>query len=71
MGSSGVLVCSVAVELYVATPMKKECPNCAMNVSEEVVECPICGYEFPERPRWVIWLAVFLLLIILWLWVFR
>jgi len=49
----------------------KECPGCAMDIDDNATACPICGYEFPERPRWIIWLAIALLLAILWLWVLR
>lgn len=30
--------------------MKKECPNCAMEIEAGAVVCPICRYEFPARP---------------------
>ena len=27
---------------------KKECPSCAMDIDEQNVVCPICGYEFSK-----------------------
>jgi hypothetical protein len=27
----------------------KECPNCATDIREDAVVCPICKYEFPRR----------------------
>lgn len=29
--------------------MKKECPNCAVEIEARLDVCPICGYEFPGR----------------------
>lgn len=28
----------------------KECPNCAVEIKDQAVVCPICGYEFPQKP---------------------
>ena len=28
---------------------KKECPSCAVDVDAAAEECPICGYEFPQK----------------------
>lgn len=64
---------SPGLDLFTPTRMSsktKECPGCAMDVDDDATACPICGYEFPERPRWIIWLAVVLLVAILWLWIF-
>jgi len=50
---------------------KKECPACAMEVEEANSLCPVCGYEFAETNRgWVKWLALILLLVILFFWIF-
>ena len=50
---------------------KKECPACAMEIAENSTQCPICGYEFGETNKgWVKWLAILLLLIILFYWIF-
>jgi len=46
--------------------MKKECPNCAVEVEKENENCPICGYEFPQRtshPKLFIWVAVILIVL--------
>ncbi len=29
----------------------RECPSCACEVAINENRCPICGYEFPHRPR--------------------
>lgn len=29
--------------------MKKECPNCAVDIPATAEQCPICRYEFPRR----------------------
>lgn len=29
---------------------QKECPNCATDIPENAVRCPICKYDFPKRP---------------------
>jgi ribosomal protein S27E len=54
--------------------MKKiECPSCAMEIAENSAQCPICGYEFAQSrggSGWVKWVAVLLLLIILFYWIF-
>ncbi len=39
----------------------KECPSCAMNVDDKSTVCPVCGYEFPQRNKTFIILAVILL----------
>ncbi len=35
----------------------RECPSCACVVAANENRCPICGYEFPNRPvgqrRWL------------------
>jgi len=31
-------------------PRQKECPNCATDISESALVCPICRYDFPKRP---------------------
>jgi|RhiMetdeSRZDD1v2_1073273.scaffolds.fasta_scaffold4139850_1 hypothetical protein len=30
-------------------PRQKECPNCATDIPESAVVCPICRYDFPKR----------------------
>jgi len=27
----------------------KECPNCAVEIRDDAVVCPICKYDFPRR----------------------
>lgn len=39
----------------------RECPSCAMEISNNKKECPICGYEFPSNPFWVKALALLLI----------
>jgi RNA polymerase subunit RPABC4/transcription elongation factor Spt4 len=48
---------------------KKECPSCAMNIDDKSKVCPICGYEFTQYPRWIVWLAILLLAVIVWQWI--
>lgn len=46
--------------------MKKECPNCAVEVDEGNEKCPICGYEFPQKMshhRVFTWVAVILIVL--------
>ncbi|MEX1010572.1 MAG: hypothetical protein WDZ29_00770 [Balneolaceae bacterium] len=49
--------------------IEEECPSCAMPVDRQRHEvCPVCGYEFPEEPRWQPWMAwLLILLMLLWL----
>ena len=45
---------------------KKECPSCAMMISEAASVCPVCHYEFPKQSRtgkWIIILLIALLLL--------
>lgn len=49
------------------TMKKKECPSCAMQIGTGEKVCPICGYEFPSVPAGWRWLAVFLLVIFVYL----
>ncbi len=44
---------------------KKECPGCAMQVDGDAEACPICGYEFPEKPVGVRIMAVLMILLLL------
>ncbi|MEY3343483.1 MAG: hypothetical protein RL090_1167 [Bacteroidota bacterium] len=43
---------------------KQECPSCAMMIDSDVIECPICGYEFPKQSNGIKWTAIFLLILI-------
>ena len=45
---------------------KKECPNCATEISENSKVCYICGYEFPQKEGKTnfFWLIVIILLIL-------
>jgi hypothetical protein len=48
----------------------KECPSCALDYDAEAHPdvCPYCGYEFPrQNPRLVWYAALFLLLMLIWL----
>lgn len=47
---------------FMAEPTK-ECPSCAMMVSEEVSVCPICSYEFASRSPLYQWIAILLLIV--------
>jgi hypothetical protein len=44
---------------------KKECPSCAMNIAAKEVVCPVCGYEFPQTSGGMRWLAILLLVVLL------
>lgn len=48
----------------------KECPSCAMEVDAKSQECPICNYEFAEIKAGYKWVAIFLIVIMLWYLVF-
>ncbi|MFC2076473.1 zinc ribbon domain-containing protein [candidate division KSB1 bacterium] len=28
---------------------QKECPSCAVDVDVTAEQCPVCGYEFPQK----------------------
>jgi hypothetical protein len=45
---------------------KKECPNCATEISEQTKICHICGYEFPQKEgkSKFFWLIAIILLIL-------
>ena len=53
--------------------MKKECPNCAVEVPKDSQRCPICGYEFPSQdpefgqPKSMLFMWIAIILIILFL----
>ena len=54
-----------------STNKTKECPSCAMEVVRDAKVCPICQYEFPTQAKGLSWIALLLVLIILfWLLVF-
>ena len=44
---------------------RKECPSCAVEIQQNEVVCPICGYEFPQRKSWPRWIAALVLILIL------
>ena len=44
---------------------KKECPSCAMEVSEESKVCPICEYEFPQQKAIYQYVAILLVIVFL------
>jgi hypothetical protein len=50
---------------------KKECPSCAMEVDAKSKECPICGYEFTGHSSGAKWLAIFLILLFVVLFLLR
>jgi RNA polymerase subunit RPABC4/transcription elongation factor Spt4 len=50
---------------------KKECPACAMEVDEKSKVCPICGYEFPAVNAAWKWLAILLLIFLVYTIFFR
>ncbi|MCE2734403.1 MAG: hypothetical protein O9302_10245 [Cyclobacteriaceae bacterium] len=50
---------------------QKECPSCAMMVSEKANVCPVCQYEFPAQSKGMRWLALALLIALILLFVFR
>lgn len=41
---------------------KRECPSCAMMVEATRKTCPICQYEFPEQGSIIKWIAILLIL---------
>lgn len=43
----------------------KECPSCAMNIAAHATICPICGYEFPNTPGGLRWVALLLVAVLL------
>jgi RNA polymerase subunit RPABC4/transcription elongation factor Spt4 len=44
---------------------KKECPSCAMEVDARSKTCPVCGYEFTDKPQALKWAAILLALLFL------
>ncbi|MBN8653643.1 MAG: hypothetical protein J0L67_19590 [Cytophagales bacterium] len=44
---------------------KKECPSCAMEIEAGLKTCPICQYEFPQRDPAIKWVAIVLIIAIL------
>ena len=44
---------------------KKECPSCAMEIDEDCIECPICSYEFPLTSKKVKWIAILMIILML------
>lgn len=46
--------------------MRRECPNCAVEVPGGGERCPICGYEFPEpKSKLNRWGAIVLVIVFL------
>jgi RNA polymerase subunit RPABC4/transcription elongation factor Spt4 len=43
---------------------KKECPSCAMMIDEKSKVCPICQYEFPARMGATKWIAIALVILL-------
>jgi uncharacterized paraquat-inducible protein A len=44
----------------------RECPSCALEFEDEGQDtCPYCGYEFPKRRTSVQWVAVLLIVLML------
>ncbi|MDA8889352.1 hypothetical protein N9I77_00335 [Cyclobacteriaceae bacterium] len=43
---------------------QKECPGCAMEISNGAKTCPICQYEFPEGHSPMIIITAILLLLV-------
>lgn len=50
---------------------KQECPSCAMMIESDVIECPICGYEFPKQASSITWVAILLLVVIAFYFILR
>jgi RNA polymerase subunit RPABC4/transcription elongation factor Spt4 len=50
---------------------KKECPSCAMEIDADSRICPICGYEFPGTKMGYKWIAILLVILILFFMIFR
>jgi RNA polymerase subunit RPABC4/transcription elongation factor Spt4 len=44
---------------------KKECPSCAMQIDADSKVCPICQYEFVQRPARLKWTAIILIILFL------
>ncbi|MCR9250985.1 MAG: hypothetical protein NXI20_11190 [bacterium] len=44
---------------------KKECPSCAMEIDRDEKVCPICSYEFPQTSKPIQWVAILLVLVLL------
>jgi len=50
---------------YITPMKKKECPSCAMMIDEDAINCPVCGYEYPQPNRLYQIMALILILIFL------
>ena len=55
----------VKAALVIYSVKKKECPSCAMEIDKDEKVCPICQYEFPSQPKAVSWIAILLIILIL------
>ncbi|MCU0382430.1 MAG: hypothetical protein MUF68_00055 [Cyclobacteriaceae bacterium] len=50
---------------------KKECPSCAMMVTDKASVCPVCQYEFPTQAKSLRWLALALLIFLILVFIYR
>lgn len=48
----------------------KECPSCAMEIDADAERCPICGYEFPHTPLSVKIMAIIMILLMIFYFIF-
>ena len=39
----------------------RECPNCAVEINNDEMVCPICQYEFPQHKSKIIWIGLILI----------
>jgi RNA polymerase subunit RPABC4/transcription elongation factor Spt4 len=50
--------------------IKRECPSCALMVDADAKVCPVCDHKFNPYSKWVQWLAMFLIILFLWMMIF-
>ena len=50
---------------------QKECPSCAMMISEKANVCPVCQYEFPTQPKGLKWATLALVILLILLMIYR
>lgn len=43
-----------------------ECPSCALDVNRDAEICPYCGYEFPQQKAGLKYIAILIVLLMLW-----
>ena len=43
-----------------------ECPSCALDIEKDAETCPYCGYEVPQQKAGLNYIAILIVLLMLW-----